>query len=253
MHLNIENLRAKDFFNFDTLYNNIVTMIATNSLKLLLKEKYLEKYMKFTYTPIEPSQIHPSSILFNSVTEMNSVIAHIYNNKDQLVNFYTKNLNLSFAKFLKKTKDAFLQKKITSKVDLIKNYWLTFFASLHKTVQPIQCKSYDSKLDQHYFICGYKIAKNSIDISMPYISKSEKKKIGFKKTVEQEEKSFELLDFLFTAYYRKKNIDLIQDTNLGLLIAKKTVHKIKGKVVVRNTISVAPFFIVKTPKTKHHV
>jgi hypothetical protein len=79
-------------------------MINNNSLKLLLIDKFLQKYMKLANTAIKFSQKHPYRILPFTMKEMIAVIQLIYNKKVQPVHFYIRELNFSFAKlFNKKT------------------------------------------------------------------------------------------------------------------------------------------------------
>jgi hypothetical protein len=79
-------------------------MIDNNSLKLLLLDKFLQKFMKPENTAIKSSQKNTYRILPNSMKEMIAVIQLIYNKKVQPVHFYTNELNFSFAKlFNKKT------------------------------------------------------------------------------------------------------------------------------------------------------
>ena len=68
-------------------------MINNNSLKLLLIDKFLQKYMKLANTAIKFSQKHPYRILPCTMKEMIAIIKLIYNKKIQLVYFHTRELN----------------------------------------------------------------------------------------------------------------------------------------------------------------
>jgi hypothetical protein len=58
---------------------------------------------------------------------------------------------------------------------------------------------------------------------------------------------------IFTPFTRKKNIELIQETKLGLSIAKEAAAAMKTKIIVKSTFYKETSFIVKTPKIGYDV
>jgi PAS domain S-box-containing protein len=122
------------------------------------------------------------------MTEMVSIIELVYNEKGQPIDFYTKDINLSFIKLLNKTKEELINKKITSVVDIIEDYWFSYFASVDKTGQAIQFKSYGAEFDKYYFVSAWKISKKRVGISMTCITEREKAKIALLKKLEKEKK-----------------------------------------------------------------
>jgi hypothetical protein len=107
--------------------------------------------MDFTNTDMKPSENEHYKSLLDSILETVSIIALIYNKKGKPIDFYTKDLNLSFAKLCNKTKQELLNKKITSvtsvaedllKSLLKKNIWLFRLQISESEFHPKNLKQY---------------------------------------------------------------------------------------------------------------
>jgi hypothetical protein len=107
--------------------------------------------MDFTNTDMKPSENEHYKSLLDSILEIVSIIALIYNKKGKPIDFYTKDLNLSFAKLFNKTKQELLNKKITSvtsvaedllKSLLKKNIWLFRLQISESEFHPKNLKQY---------------------------------------------------------------------------------------------------------------
>ena len=90
---------------------------------------------KFSYEELEKELVDLKKIknsyskerqhtaLFDSLPEMVEVIELIYDKNHKAIDFYIRDLNLSFARFLGKTKEQLVNKKISSIVDTIEDSW----------------------------------------------------------------------------------------------------------------------------------
>jgi signal transduction histidine kinase len=119
--------------------------------------------------------------LFDSMPEMIEVIELIYNNNDEPIDFYIRDLNLSFAKLLGRTKEQLIDKKVSSVVSIIEDNWFDYFGSVDKTGKSIRFKNYGAEFDKYYFVTAWKISKNRIGASFTDITQNEKEKIKAKK------------------------------------------------------------------------
>jgi len=157
------------------------------------------------FNNIKSSKKDYSKVLLDSMPEMVEIIELIYSKEGQPIDFYIRDVNLSFAQLFNKTKEELINKKITSVAGIVEDYWLTSFASVDKTGQAIRFKSYGAEFDKHYFVSAWKIEDDKIGVSFTCITESEKAKIALKEKIEKEkkariekeqeltEKSFELL------------------------------------------------------------
>ena len=135
---------------------------------------------------IKPPQKNEYKALFDSMSEMVEVIELIYNKEQQPVDFYIRDVNISFAKLLNKTKEELIDKRITSVIGIIEDYWLTSFATVDKTGEPLRFKSYGAEFDKYYFVSVWKIREGRIGISFTCITESEKAEITLKKRLKKE-------------------------------------------------------------------
>jgi len=135
---------------------------------------------------IKPPQKNEYKALFDSMSEMVEVIELIYNKEQQPVDFYIRDVNISFAKLLNKTKEELIDKRITSVIGIIEDYWLTSFATVDKTGEPLRFKSYGAEFDKYYFVSVWKIREGRIGVSFTCITESEKAEITLKKRLKKE-------------------------------------------------------------------
>ncbi len=127
-------------------------------------------------------------MLFDSMTEMVYVIELIYDEHDQPIDFYIRDINVSFAKFLCKTKDELINKKISSIIGNVEDYWLTAFASVDKTGKQISFEDYGVEFDKYYYATAWKVSKNRVGISFTDITEQkriEKDKLTAKLALEK--------------------------------------------------------------------
>ena len=135
---------------------------------------------------IKPPQKNEYKALFDSMSEMVEVIELIYNKQQQPIDFYIRDVNISFAKLLNKTKEELIDKRITSVIGIIEDYWLTSFATVDKTGEPLRFKSYGAEFDKYYFVSVWKIREGRIGVSFTCITESEKAEITLKKRLKKE-------------------------------------------------------------------
>ena len=117
-------------------------------------------------------------MLFDSMPEMIEVIEVIYNKSCEPIDFYIRDINLSFAKFLGKPREQLINKKGSSIIGKIAaQHWVISFSSVDKTGKQISFKNYSTELDTYYYVLSWKISKNRVGISFTEITENEKAEI----------------------------------------------------------------------------
>jgi len=111
-----------------------------------------------------------SQELFDSMTEMVETIELIYDKHGKPIDFYIREMNLSFVKFLGKTKDQIINKKASSIIGTIEEHWLTSFANVDKTGIPTSFENYGVEFDKYYYVTAWKVSKNMVGVSFTDIS-----------------------------------------------------------------------------------
>ena len=189
--------------------------------------------MEFDNNKMKPSENDHYKSLLDSIPEMVSIIELVYNEKGQPIDFYTRDLNLPFAKLLNKTKEELLNKKITSVISAIEDYWLESFASADKTGKPIQFKSYNKELDRHYFVSAWKISDDKVGVSFTSITESEKAKIALK---EQSFKLQKTIDELDKTVKNLANQNKEKDKQAAekLIISKENKEQRENEIIAAN-------------------
>jgi len=125
---------------------------------------------------------------FDNMVDMVDVIELIYNKNGQPIDFYIREINISFANFFGKTQEQLLNKKISSIVDIIEQHWFTSFASVDRTGEEIRFKTYGAAYDKFYHVTAWKVSGNRVGVSMSDITKTEKVKRELKINLEKEQK-----------------------------------------------------------------
>lgn len=125
---------------------------------------------------VESSKDQQYQLLFDSMTEMIKTVDLIYNKNDEPIDFYIRDINLSFASFLGKSKEQLINKKASSTIDVIEKYWLTYFTEVDKTGRQICFENYNAESDQYYNVTVWKISQNRLGVSLTVPSKNEKNK-----------------------------------------------------------------------------
>ena len=120
------------------------------------------------------------------MSEMVEVIELIYDENGKPKDLLIIDVNISFAKHLKKTKNQLINKKMSSVVGTLEDYWLTSFANVDQTGQPISFKNYGAEFKRYYFVSAWKISKKRIGVSFIDITESEKTEIALKESYEKE-------------------------------------------------------------------
>jgi PAS domain S-box-containing protein len=127
--------------------------------------------------------------LFDSMSNMVEIIELIYDEHKKPVDYYIRDVNLSFASHVNKNKNELINKKISSVMKIIEDYWLTSFASVDKTGVSISFKNYAAEFDKYYFVSAWKVSKYRVGVSYTCITEHEKTKIALKKKLEIEKKA----------------------------------------------------------------
>jgi len=173
--------------------------------------------------------------LFDSIPNLVDTIELIYNENLEPIDWYIRDINEAFAKFLGKTREELIDAKLTSIIGKIESYWLTAISSVQETGKPISFSNYGAEFDKYYHVTAWKISTKLIGLTFTDITISEKAKIELEEAKKRAEESDKLKSaFLsnisheirtpmngilgFTELLKKKNLsDDKRDTYLNLL------------------------------------
>ncbi len=192
--------------------------------------------MSYKKNRIESSKEEQYKILFDDMKEMIGIIELIYNKSDQPIDFYIRDINTSFAKFLNKTKKELINKKISSTTYHLKDSILISYASVDKTGKPTSFKIHEAANNKHYFVTVWKVSKNRVGVSFSDISQNETNKIELKTNLKNEKKTRKEAERILT----KKRIELDKTnnklalTNMELAFQNKEKEKRASELAVAN-------------------
>ena len=185
--------------------------------------KELEKELnEFKKIDIESLKDESYKILFDSRSEMVEIIELIYNERNQPVDFYMRNISLSFAKLLKKPQEELINKKISSIISTLEDHWLTSFAYVEKTGKTLSFKNYGAEFDKYYFVTVWKISKKRVGVSLTDITKNERIEIELKKKLEKEKKE------------NKKTKQLLKEKELEIYTTIKNLEIASAELAFQN-------------------
>ena len=140
-----------------------------------LSYKELEKELSsLKNIDIKSSKNDQYGALFDSMTEMGMDIGLIYNENAKAVDFYIRNINISFMKFLGKTKEQLIDKKISIVASVIEDQLFNYFANVDKIAITQIFKNYGAAFDKYYHVKAWKISKNRVGVSFMNITEAEK-------------------------------------------------------------------------------
>jgi two-component system CheB/CheR fusion protein len=108
--------------------------------------------------------------LFETMSEMIEIIELIYDKEGQPIDWYIRHINASFAKFLGKTKNELIDKKVTSVIKTVEDYWFESFASVDKTGEEVRFENYGAEFDKYYRVVVWKVSENMLGVSFTDIT-----------------------------------------------------------------------------------
>lgn len=166
------------------------------TIKLLMSEKkpsYQE--LEIQLVALKKAQVDATmdkdvryKMLFDSMTEMVQTLELIYDKKGRPVDFYIREVNLSFANFVGKTKRQLVNKKSSVIFGVVEDSWLTAFAGVDKTGLPTRFENYGVEFDKYYYVTAWRISKNRVGVSYTDITdrkRSEKSKAEAKSALDK--------------------------------------------------------------------
>jgi PAS domain S-box-containing protein len=155
-------------------------------MKNRLNEELKRELSELKNNDLTSSKDEHYMAIFDSMSEMIEVIELIYDENDQPTDLLIIDVNISFAKHLKKTKNQLINKKMSSVVGILEDYWLISFANVDKTGQSIRFKNYGAEFKKYYFVSVWKISKKRIGVSFTDITEREKTEMELKESYEKE-------------------------------------------------------------------
>jgi PAS domain S-box-containing protein len=123
---------------------------------------------------------------FDSMSNSVEIIELIYDDHGQAVDYYIRDVNQAFAKVFNKTKEALIDQKITSLVDVLEDQYLNLYAAVDITGKSTSFKRYVAQFDEYYFVTVWKIAENRIGISFTIVPKSDTTEVALENKLEAE-------------------------------------------------------------------
>ena len=103
--------------------------------------------------------------LLDSMAEMVEVIELIYDEDGHPIDWYIRQINISFTKFLGKPREELINKKVTTIITTIEQHWFNACASVDKTGKPINFEEYGVEFNKHYSVNVWKVSENRLGIS----------------------------------------------------------------------------------------
>jgi len=166
-------------------------------------------------------------MLFDDIREMTGIIELIYNKSDQPIDFYIRDINTCFAKFLNKTKQQLIHKKMSSISGHLEGKLLRSFASVDKLGKSTSFKNYDATINKHFLVIAWKVSPNRIGVSFSDISHNETSKIKLKKNLKKEKENREKAEqvLLKKRIELKEKIDELALINMELAFQNKEKEK----------------------------
>lgn len=110
------------------------------------------------------------SDLFESMAGMIEIIEIIYDEAGHAVDWYIRQINPSFAKFINKSRDELINKKATSIIGEIDGSWLEAFANVDKTGKETSFQEYRKEIDKYYQVVAWKVTESTIGVSFTEIT-----------------------------------------------------------------------------------
>ena len=163
--------------------------------------------------------------LFNSSTDMVKIIEMIYDKDDQPVDWYIRRINPAFAEFLSKTQDELVEKRFSSVINTIEDYWLSAFDSVAKTGEAVSFEHYGAVSYKHYNVLAWKISKNRLGVSFTDITQR-------KQNEEKDKREAEKLSFQINEK-EKREAELVI-ANKKLVFQNVEKEKREAELVIAN-------------------
>ena len=100
--------------------------------------------------------------LFNSMNEMFQVVDLIYDGQGNPTDYYFREVNPAFEKYIGKSKEQLIDKRAKDIFGIVEDYWLELFDGVSKTGKAEQFENYSAELDRYVFANVWKLGENRI-------------------------------------------------------------------------------------------
>lgn len=104
-------------------------------------------------------------MLFDSMQDMVQTIELIYNEQGEPEDYYIREINYAAVKFLGKTKEELINKRLLDFKYYIEPYWLSTFAQVQKTGKPTTYENYAVQFNKYFMVTAWRINEKYIGIS----------------------------------------------------------------------------------------
>ena len=169
-------------------------------------------------------------VLFNSIEEMLTVVEMIYDKNDNPIDYYIRQINPSFSKFLGEPQDKLINKKVSSIIGTIEDYWLSAFSSVDKTGKTISFEEYGAEFDKHYKVKAWKLTNNNLAISFTDITEQKHSEEKINSSLQKEIELGKLKSkFIGTASHQFRTPLTVIQSCLGILDLQKKLPNAEFK------------------------
>jgi signal transduction histidine kinase len=152
-----------------SIFTDFTEQKRVKSILKKAKQKGVEKVLNH-HIELQKTKENKYEKLFDSMAEMVETIELIYDSKGKPIDFYIREANQSFANFLGKKKNEIIDKKASSIIGIIEDYWLTAFASVDKTGASIKFENYGVEFDKYYSVSVWKMSNNRVGVALTDIT-----------------------------------------------------------------------------------
>jgi PAS domain S-box-containing protein len=152
---------------FDQYYKVIAWKVGKNRIASIFTDITAQKKAENSLKQAKENQY---KMLFDSMTEMVETIELITDKKGNSIDYYIRDINTSFARYLGKTKEELINKKASSIIGAITTNWLHLFKKVERTGVPDNYEDYIEKFEGYFYITAWKISNNNLGVSFTDIS-----------------------------------------------------------------------------------
>ncbi len=139
----------------------------------LQSEKSLKIELKQSLDALNKSEKRYQDV-FQSMTDMLSIVELIYDNDGKPVDYYYREVNPAFEKLVGKTKEQLINKSLFSIFNIIEDSWIEMINGVASTGKTVNLEEYGEELDKYYKLLSWKVGENKVAIIFTDITPQKK-------------------------------------------------------------------------------